>query len=177
MNTVNLKIYVLILFLFIFFPFQRLHKQGARTFWIHNTGPIGCLPFEVLNYLQQHENVDQNGCLRSLNEIAQEFNRQLKDSVIQLRMQFPGAALTYVDIYSAKYSLISDAKHHGKLSCLLIWFPRPNLINDNKPLLETAKTATFYNELHMSFCVIHLTPILCCRICKPPWILLRASPG
>ncbi|KHG02510.1 hypothetical protein F383_26287 [Gossypium arboreum] len=92
---------------------KRLHNQGARTFWIHNTGPIGCLPFEVLDYPQQHENVDQNGCLRSLNEIAHEFNRQLKDSVIQLRMQFPDAALTYVDIYLAKYSLISDAKHHG----------------------------------------------------------------
>ncbi|KAE8730182.1 GDSL esterase/lipase [Hibiscus syriacus] len=92
---------------------KRLHQHGARIFWIHNTGPIGCLPFHVLDYTPVTKNVDRNGCIRSHNEIAQEFNRQLKESVIQLRMQFPDAGLTYVDIYSAKYSLISDGKHHG----------------------------------------------------------------
>ncbi|XP_022776175.1 GDSL esterase/lipase At5g14450-like isoform X1 [Durio zibethinus] len=97
---------------------KRLHQQGAGTFWIHNTGPIGCLPFQVLEYPPQTDNVDQNGCIRSRNEVAQEFNRQLKERVIQLRMQFPDAAMTYVDIYSAKYSLISDAKKHGFANAL-----------------------------------------------------------
>ncbi|XVF02571.1 hypothetical protein REPUB_Repub04eG0186100 [Reevesia pubescens] len=92
---------------------KRLHQQGARTFWIHKTGPIGCLPYQVLDYPPQTENVDQNGCIRSHNEVAQEFNSQLKERVIQLRLQLPDAVLTYVDIYSAKYSLISEAKKHG----------------------------------------------------------------
>ncbi|XP_022776178.1 GDSL esterase/lipase At5g14450-like [Durio zibethinus] len=92
---------------------KRLHQQGARTFWIHNTGPIGCLPFQVLDFPPQTENVDQNGCIRSHNEVAQEFNRQLRERVIHLRMQLPDAVLTYVDIYSARYSLISEAKKHG----------------------------------------------------------------
>ncbi|EOY00665.1 GDSL-like Lipase/Acylhydrolase superfamily protein isoform 2 [Theobroma cacao] len=92
---------------------KRLHHQGARTFWIHNTSPIGCLPYQVLDYPPQTENMDQNGCIRSHNEVAQEFNRQLKERVSQLRMQLPDAVLTYVDIYSAKYSLISEAKKHG----------------------------------------------------------------
>ncbi|KAK8603560.1 hypothetical protein V6N13_096038 [Hibiscus sabdariffa] len=90
---------------------KRLHQHRARIFWIHNTGPIGCLPFHVLDYTST-ENVYRKGCIRSHNEVAQEFNRHLKESVIQLRMQFPDAALTYVDIYSAKYSLISYGKHH-----------------------------------------------------------------
>ncbi|XVE74939.1 hypothetical protein DITRI_Ditri12bG0058800 [Diplodiscus trichospermus] len=92
---------------------KRLYQHGARTFWIHNTGPIGCLPFHVLDYLPKPEQVDKNGCIRSHNEIAQEFNRRLKERVYQLRMQLPDAVLTYVDVYSAKYSLISDAKKHG----------------------------------------------------------------
>ncbi|GLU21707.1 hypothetical protein SLE2022_378320 [Rubroshorea leprosula] len=92
---------------------MRLYQLGARAFWIHNTGPIGCLPQQVLDYPPKPENVDQNGCIKSQNEVAQEFNRQLKERVSQLRVQLEDAVLTYVDIYSAKYSLISEATKHG----------------------------------------------------------------
>ncbi|GLT36650.1 hypothetical protein SLA2020_110130 [Shorea laevis] len=91
----------------------RLYQLGARAFWIHNTGPFGCLPQQVLDYPPKPENVDQNGCIKSQNEVAQEFNRQLKERVSLLRVRLQDAALTYVDIYSAKYSLISDAMKHG----------------------------------------------------------------
>ena len=45
--------------------------------------------------------------------MAMEFNRQLKDKVKKLRTQLPNAALTYVDVYSAKYGLISNTKNQG----------------------------------------------------------------
>ncbi|XP_050208001.1 GDSL esterase/lipase At3g27950-like [Mercurialis annua] len=92
---------------------EKLYRLGARTFWVHNTGPIGCLPMIVSEFPPKPENLDQNGCANSMNDIAQEFNRQLKDKVFQLRKQFPDAALTYTDIYTAKYSLISEAKKQG----------------------------------------------------------------
>ncbi|PON99077.1 Lipase [Trema orientale] len=92
---------------------KELYQLGARAFWIHNTGPIGCLPYSVIKYPPKPGNMDQNGCVKSHNEIANEFNRQLKQSVSQLKVQLRDAVLTYVDIYSAKYSLISEAKKHG----------------------------------------------------------------
>lgn len=92
---------------------EQLYKQGARTFWIHNTGPIGCLPYAVLYFPPSPDNKDQNGCVKSHNNVAQEFNRKLKEKVSKLRVQLPDAVLTYVDIYSAKYSLITEAKKHG----------------------------------------------------------------
>ncbi|KAI7996209.1 GDSL esterase/lipase [Camellia lanceoleosa] len=92
---------------------QKLYLQGARAFWIHNTGPIGCLPYFVVNYPPKPGNADQIGCVKSYNEVAQEFNKQLKDTVSQLRTKFQDALLIYVDIYSVKYSLISEAKEHG----------------------------------------------------------------
>lgn len=92
---------------------EKLYKGGARTFWIHNTGPIGCLPFFVKNYPPAPENADQIGCVKSYNEIAQEFNKQLKDKVSQLGTQLQEASLVYVDVYSVKYSLISEANKHG----------------------------------------------------------------
>ncbi|KAI8019230.1 GDSL esterase/lipase [Camellia lanceoleosa] len=47
------------------------------------------------------------------NEVAEEFNKQLKDSISQLRAQLSNATFTYVDVYSAKYALISNAKNLG----------------------------------------------------------------
>ncbi|KAL6983783.1 hypothetical protein U1Q18_017159 [Sarracenia purpurea var. burkii] len=92
---------------------EELYQQGARAFWIHNTGPIGCLPYFVINYPPKPSNADQIGCIESYNEIAQEFNKQLNDTVSQLRTKFQDALFIYVDIYKAKYSLISEANEHG----------------------------------------------------------------
>lgn len=93
---------------------QHLYKQGGRTFWIHNTAPIGCLPvnsFYLSNPAPGY--LDQYGCVNAQNGIAMEFNRQLKDKVMKLRTELPGASITYVDVYAAKYGLISNTKNLG----------------------------------------------------------------
>ncbi|KAI8017005.1 GDSL esterase/lipase [Camellia lanceoleosa] len=93
---------------------HKLYKEGARFFWVHNTGPLGCLPF-YLNVLPANSGnlLDQSGCVKRTNEIAQEYNRQLKDRVSQLKANLSDATFTYVDVYSAKYALISNAKNLG----------------------------------------------------------------
>ncbi|KAL5572810.1 hypothetical protein UlMin_022407 [Ulmus minor] len=93
---------------------QFMYQQGARTFWIHNTGPIGCLPstlFDIHNPAPGF--LDENGCIKVQNDMAKEFNRQLKQKVTQLRTDLPLAAFTYVDMYTAKYTLISTSKKQG----------------------------------------------------------------
>ncbi|KAB1213141.1 hypothetical protein CJ030_MR5G015863 [Morella rubra] len=92
---------------------EKLYQDGARTFWIHNTGPIGCLPTFAVRNPPTPANSDQNGCIKSYNELAREFNKQIKDKVFQLRIQLHHALLIYVDIYTAKYTLISEAKKQG----------------------------------------------------------------
>ena len=97
--------------------FQNLYQQGARTFWIHNTGPIGCLPVTLHYYHKPMSGIlDEHGCVIAQNDVAKEFNRQLKSGVIKLREQLPDAALTYVDVFAAKYKLISNPKKHGNTS-------------------------------------------------------------
>ncbi|KAJ4973114.1 hypothetical protein NE237_006288 [Protea cynaroides] len=90
-----------------------IYLQGGRSFWIHNTGPAGCLP----NLLDQlpitAAQLDRVGCAAPFNEVAQYFNQRLKEAVTQLREDLPLAALTYVDIFSIKYSLISQASKYG----------------------------------------------------------------
>ncbi|XP_057437307.1 GDSL esterase/lipase At5g14450-like [Lotus japonicus] len=93
---------------------EQLYSEGARVFWIHNTGPIGCLPLNFLAYGKSKKgNVDANGCVISQNGIAHEFNLQLKNQVLQLRKKLPLAKLIYVDVYKAKYELVSNARKLG----------------------------------------------------------------
>ncbi|KAH0907363.1 hypothetical protein HID58_039190 [Brassica napus] len=93
---------------------RNIYQQGGRTFWIHNTGPFGCLPVNMFymgtpapGYL------DKSGCVKAQNEMAMEFNRKLKETVINLRKELTRAAITYVDVYSAKYEMMSNPKRLG----------------------------------------------------------------
>ncbi|CAH2072763.1 unnamed protein product, partial [Thlaspi arvense] len=93
---------------------RNIYQQGGRTFWVHNTGPFGCLPVNMFymgtpapGYL------DKSGCVKSQNEMAMEFNRKLKESVIGLRKELTKAAITYVDVYAAKYEMMLNPKKLG----------------------------------------------------------------
>ncbi|XP_028963578.1 GDSL esterase/lipase At3g27950 isoform X2 [Malus domestica] len=104
---------------------SQLYKEGARFFWVHNTGPQGCLPYSVIYDKSKPGNLDKSGCVKPLNAVAQEFNRQLKNSIMLLRSLLPLAAFTYVDVYSAKYTLISDAKKQVTTDSTLIAEGKP----------------------------------------------------
>lgn len=78
--------------------------------------------------------LDKQGCLKAQNEYAKEFNKKLKDKVIKLRKELPHAALTYVDIYAAKYELIGNAKKQGKnytMKNLILSYPMATALELN----------------------------------------------
>ncbi|KAJ8549108.1 hypothetical protein K7X08_032815 [Anisodus acutangulus] len=89
---------------------HQLYDEGALNFWIHNTGPIGCLPISVIDYPLKPQGLDAIGCIENQNKVVREFNKQLKDRISHLKAELPHATFTYVDMYSAKYQLISSAK-------------------------------------------------------------------
>lgn len=57
--------------------------------------------------------LDENGCVKSQNDIALQFNKELKEEIVKLRGELTDAAIVYVDMYTAKYELISKAKSQG----------------------------------------------------------------
>ncbi|KAJ9554498.1 hypothetical protein OSB04_018543 [Centaurea solstitialis] len=57
--------------------------------------------------------LDKFGCATAFNDVSHYFNKKLKKAVIELRKELESAAITYVDIYSVKYSLIGKAKELG----------------------------------------------------------------
>ncbi|KAK7301372.1 hypothetical protein RJT34_12235 [Clitoria ternatea] len=90
---------------------KEIYNLGAKSFWIHNTGPIGCLPTILTNFPSAEK--DSYGCAEQYNAVAQNFNQKLKEALAQLRLQLPLAAITYVDIYSAKFLLFKNPKKYG----------------------------------------------------------------
>ncbi|KAL1826776.1 hypothetical protein ACET3Z_005188 [Daucus carota] len=92
---------------------KSLYSLGGRTFWIHNTGPLGCLPILLTVAPVADDQLDSAGCAKRYNDLAQYFNNLLKKGVDQLRKDLPLAAFTYVDVYSAKYSLYQEPKKYG----------------------------------------------------------------
>lgn len=96
-----------------------LYDQGGRKFWIHNTGPLGCLPQKL--WLVQHKkgDLDTSGCISSYNSAAQLFNTALLHMCQLMRSELAGATIVHVDIYSIKYDIISHGSKYGFLSPLM----------------------------------------------------------
>ncbi|EOY00662.1 GDSL-like Lipase/Acylhydrolase superfamily protein [Theobroma cacao] len=113
---------------------QYIYGQGGRYFWIHNTGPVGCLPYVMERIPVLAGQIDENGCASPFNEVAQFFNLGLKKTVEQLRKDLPLAAITYVDVYSVKYSLISQGRKHGFVQPLRTCCGHGGKYNYNKNL-------------------------------------------
>ncbi|KAJ4849550.1 Alpha-L-fucosidase 3 [Turnera subulata] len=139
---------------------SNIYGQGGRYFWIHNTGPFGCLPYVLDRIpLSPHE-MDRAGCGIPFNEVAKYYNRELKNAVVELRKKLPLAAITYVDIYSLKYRLISQARKHGFKESLRACCGHGGKYNYNKNIGCGGKIT------------VHGKEILVGRACKDPskWI-------
>ena len=95
---------------------QKVYNQGGRTFWIHNTGPVGCYPYVLDRFFVNPAQYNKYGCASPFNDVAQFFNQRLEEAVVQLEKDLPMAAITYVDIYSVKYTLLTQAKKYGNSS-------------------------------------------------------------
>ncbi|XP_039048291.1 GDSL esterase/lipase At1g54790-like [Hibiscus syriacus] len=39
---------------------KRLYDVGARNFWVHNTGPLGCLPRIIATFQKNQSNIDMH---------------------------------------------------------------------------------------------------------------------
>ncbi|CAA6653896.1 unnamed protein product [Spirodela intermedia] len=88
-------------------------RGGGRRFWVHGTGPLGCLPQKLVAYSAAGAEVDAAGCLAELNAAARAFNDGLKLLCEDLAGELPNAAVVFTDLYAIKYALIADHASHG----------------------------------------------------------------
>ncbi|KAK1415766.1 hypothetical protein QVD17_31552 [Tagetes erecta] len=113
MSTEQVKAYIPDVIAEFTTTIKNVYALGGRSFWIHNTGPVGCLPYILDTLVITAAQLDQYGCAAPFNDVSQYFNQKLKEAITQLRKDLHLAAITYVDIYSVKYSLIAQSKNLG----------------------------------------------------------------
>ncbi|XP_010511214.1 PREDICTED: GDSL esterase/lipase At1g54790 isoform X2 [Camelina sativa] len=92
---------------------KRLYVEGGRNFWIHNTGPLGCLAQNIAKFGTDPTKLDEFGCVSSHNQAAKLFNLQLHALSNKFQAQFPDSNVTYVDIFSIKSNLIANYSRFG----------------------------------------------------------------
>ncbi|XP_022150739.1 GDSL esterase/lipase At1g54790-like [Momordica charantia] len=92
---------------------QRVYEQGARNFWIHNTGPLGCLAQNLVRFGTDPSKLDEFGCISSHNQAAKLFNLQLHALSKQLQARYTDASVTYVDVHTIKLNLIANYSQLG----------------------------------------------------------------
>ncbi|CAO2180054.1 unnamed protein product [Urochloa humidicola] len=90
-----------------------LYYNGAKNFWVHGTGPLGCLPQKLAAPRADDSDLDYSGCLKTLNNGAYEFNNQLCAACDELRSQLRGATVVYTDVLLIKYDLVANHSAYG----------------------------------------------------------------
>lgn len=85
-----------------------LHKNGARKFWIHGTGALGCLPAKLAMRKDNDGDLDEHGCIAKFNNAAKKFNELLSEACDDLRLQLKKSAIIFVDMFAIKYDLVAN---------------------------------------------------------------------
>ncbi|KAK1693234.1 hypothetical protein QYE76_009931 [Lolium multiflorum] len=92
---------------------QTLHKNGARKFWVHGTGALGCLPAKLAIPRDNDGGLDEHGCLTKFNNAAKKFNELLSEACDDLRWQLKKSSVVFVDMFAIKYDLVANHTKHG----------------------------------------------------------------
>ncbi|KAL0312741.1 UNVERIFIED_CONTAM: GDSL esterase/lipase LIP-4 [Sesamum radiatum] len=136
-----------------------IYRVGGRNFWVHNTGPLGCLPRELaIRSNRNDSDYDEYGCMKSLNEGAKAFNAKLEALCEELRSQMGNATIVYVDVYSIKYDLIANSSHYGFKNPLMAccgYGGAPYNYNDNRTCLDSEHTVCEEGTQHISWDGVH----------------------
>ncbi|KAK4491340.1 hypothetical protein RD792_002076 [Penstemon davidsonii] len=98
---------------------KEIYDQEGRKFWVHNTGPLGCLPQKLALLKNTSNDLDSIGCLSNYNSAASLFNEGLSHICHELRSEMKDAIIVYVDIYAIKYDLIANSTKYGFSSALM----------------------------------------------------------
>ncbi|XP_047333812.1 GDSL esterase/lipase At4g01130 [Impatiens glandulifera] len=92
---------------------KELYIMGGRTFMILNLAPVGCYPSMLAQIPHENSDVDEYGCMKSMNEGVVEYNEMLKKALNETRKQIPDANIIYVDVHSVLLDLFQHPTSHG----------------------------------------------------------------
>ncbi|KAG6491842.1 hypothetical protein ZIOFF_046780 [Zingiber officinale] len=87
----------------------RLYTLDARKIVVANVGPIGCIPYQkTLN------GVKENECVGLPNELAVQYNGQLRDLLAELNDNLPGGQFVLANVYDLVLEVLTNPGKYGK---------------------------------------------------------------
>ncbi|KDP27931.1 hypothetical protein JCGZ_19011 [Jatropha curcas] len=86
----------------------RLYNLGARKIIVANVGPIGCIPYER----DTNPSVGED-CVTFPNQLAQQYNTELKSLVAELCASLDGSFFVYADVYSIVQDILQNYMSYG----------------------------------------------------------------
>jgi hypothetical protein len=92
---------------------EALYSHGARRFWVHGTGALGCLPQKLAIPRDDDSDLDAHGCLKTYNAVARRFNALLGDACNTLQQRMVDATIVFIDMFAVKYDLVVNHTMHG----------------------------------------------------------------
>jgi len=78
-----------------------------------NLGPVGCYPGYLVELPHTSSDLDEHGCIISYNNAVDDYNKLLKETLIQTRKSLSDASLIYVDTNSALMELFRHPTFYG----------------------------------------------------------------
>ncbi|XP_010524116.1 PREDICTED: GDSL esterase/lipase At2g42990 [Tarenaya hassleriana] len=87
---------------------RKLYGLGARKMSFTGISPMGCLPLERATNFDEPES-----CVKSLNDLALEFNGRLKKLVGKLNMELRGMKIFFADPYDIVWELVNRPSVFG----------------------------------------------------------------
>lgn len=95
---------------------KELYRLGGRTFLVLNMAPVGCYPSFLVEVAHNKTDLDALGCLIPYNNVVNEYNSMLKETLNETRQSLPKASLIYVDTHSILLELFQHPTSHGTRS-------------------------------------------------------------
>ncbi|CAL5085333.1 unnamed protein product [Urochloa decumbens] len=86
----------------------RLYTLDARKFVIANVGPLGCIPYQ-----KTINRVGDDECVKLPNQMAAQYNGQLRELLIELNGNLPGARFCLANVYDLVLELITNYPNYG----------------------------------------------------------------
>nr|KYP31238.1 GDSL esterase/lipase At2g03980 family [Cajanus cajan] len=107
-------------FLSLLILWQRLHRLGARKFFVNNVPPAGCFPSKAV-----HE-TPRGKCNEKINKGISFYNRRLPQLLHDLQSKLPGFTFVLADLFGFLLEMRETGINHGILET---WKPCcPNTI-------------------------------------------------